>query len=246
MNALFSIYAWTVWILHLVFLGPLALLSLVVSRRLGFWVTKLASASALGCVGIRVRVTGRDRVDWTLPHVFMGNHQNLLDPFALVIAMPHHMVGIEKRENLRIPIYGTLIRLWGNIPIDRGNPQAARQSIALAAERLRQGTSIAILPEGTRTKDGRIGPFKKGGFHLALDAGASIVPFTFKGAFEVFRTGGWKVRPGVIEVLFDAAIATEGYGPETLDTLVERVRGVIVSHLEGSERDRALVEAPPS
>lgn len=232
MNALYSLYCWITWVLHLLVFGPVVLAATLVSPKLGFHAIRLVARSALTLTGIRVRVMGRERVDWSRPHVFMGNHQNLLDPFALVLAIPTFMVGIEKKENQRIPVYGAISRAWGNLPIDRSNPGAARETIALAAERFKAGTSVAILPEGTRTKDGSIGPFKKGGFHLALGTGADIVPFTFNGAFERLKTGSWRVYPGTIEVVFGDAISTQGYGKENLEALVERVRGAICANFQ--------------
>jgi len=233
MNALFSLYAWLVWALALLILGLPALLLTAISPRLGFRAAKVLAGVALFLTGIRVKVIGREKVDWSRPHVFMGNHQNLLDPFAYRLAIPVFMVGIEKKENHRIPIYGWISRAWGNLPIDRSNPGAARETIALAAERFKEGTSVTILPEGTRTKDGRIGAFKKGGFHLAIGTGSDIVPFTFNGAYDRLKAGSWRITPGPIEVVFSEAIPTEGYGKENLDELVERVRGAVCTNFKG-------------
>lgn len=233
MTALYSLYAWVTWILHLVVFGPWALLATLISPKLGFRAIKLIAASALFLTGIRVAVIGRDRVDWNRPHVFMGNHQNLLDPFAYVLALPIYMVGIEKKENRSIPVYGWISQAWGNLHIDRSNPEAARETIAQAVERFKEGISVTILPEGTRTKDGSIGPFKKGGFHLAVGAGADIVPFTFNGAFDRLKTGSWQIRPGTIEVVFSEAIPTQGYSRDNLDELVERVRGAVCANFKG-------------
>jgi 1-acyl-sn-glycerol-3-phosphate acyltransferase len=233
MNVLFSIYVWLMWIVHLVVFGPPTLLALLFSRRAGFRMVRGLSRSALAVAGIRVRVSGAEKVDWSRAHVFMGNHQNLLDPFILVLAVQRHMVGIEKQENHRIPIYGQLARAWGNIPIDRGNPAAAHATIGAATARMKEGASVLILPEGTRTKDGSIGPFKKGGFHMALDAGADIVPFTINGAYQVFQTGSWRVHPGVVEVIFGETIPTAGYTKETMDALVARVREAVCAHFTG-------------
>lgn len=230
---LFSIYVWIAWTLHLVLLGPIAVVLTLLSPTLGFRFVQLASRSVFFFAGIRVVVRGRERVDWSHAYVLMGNHQSLLDPFVLVIGVPQHMVGIEKRENLKIPVYGALARAWGNIPIHREDPQAAREAIALAEERLRTGHSIAILPEGTRSMTGFMGPFKKGGFHLALNTGAAIVPVTFNGVWERFRPGDWRVWPGTCEVVFDAPIPTAGYGKETMDALMERVRGAIAANFRG-------------
>jgi 1-acyl-sn-glycerol-3-phosphate acyltransferase len=233
MKMLFSLYAWFIWILHLLIALPVLIAALAINPALGLRVVQAMARSAFFLSGIRIEVSGAERVDWSRPHVFMGNHQNLLYPFALVVSIPHHMVGIEKRENQRLPLYGPASRAWGNIPIDRGDSGAARATITEATERLKRGTSIVILPEGTRTKDGQIGPFKKGGFHMALGAGADIVPFTFNGAYQLLRNGDWRLRPGVIEVVFGEAIATEGYTPETLDALVEAVRGAICANFKG-------------
>jgi 1-acyl-sn-glycerol-3-phosphate acyltransferase len=238
MRSLFAVYVWIVWVLHLILGAPIAILATLISRTWGHAVLKAIVASAFGLAGIRMRVVGLERVDWSVGHVFMGNHQGYLDPFVLVSAIPAHMVGIEKQENFRIPFYGQLARAWGNLPIDRKNPQAARATIALAAERMAHGDSIAIFPEGTRSVTGEIAPFKKGGFHLALDAGASIVPFTLTGSYERLRPHTWRVAPGLVTIEFGEAIPTAGYDTEHLAPLIERVREAIASRYGGVEPAR--------
>jgi 1-acyl-sn-glycerol-3-phosphate acyltransferase len=232
LRTLFSIYVWIVWLLHLFVLGPIALLFVAIDPRgLGFKLVKFGSWSALRLAGIKVVARGREQVDWARPQVFMGNHLNLLDPFAACIVVPRHFVGVEKAENLKIPVYGWLSRAWGNIAIQREDRAHAHAGIATATERIKGGDSVFILPEGTRSKDGQLGPFKKGGFHMALDARADIVPFTFIGSFQILRNGDWKVYPGTIEIVFGQAIPTEGYTKETLDELVTRVRAAIAANL---------------
>lgn len=233
LNSLFSIWIWTVWIVVFAIGSLLTIPLLLISRQLGFLAVKAISWIALHAAGIRVRIVGTEKVDWSKAHVFMGNHQNILDGFVFVMAIKKHIIGVEKKETLKFPIYGWLTQAWGNLPIDRSNPHAARETIALAEARLREGTSIVILPEGTRTKDGSIGPFKKGGFHLALNTGADIVPFTFNGAFELKQTGDWHVRPGVIEIVFDQAIPTAGHTKDTIEDLMAEVRGAICHNFKG-------------
>ncbi|MDB5098651.1 MAG: (acyl)-sn-glycerol-3-phosphate acyltransferase [Cyanobacteria bacterium RYN_339] len=234
MRALFSIYVWVVWLLHLFVLGPIALLFVAIDPRgAGFKLVKWGSWSALRLAGIRVVARGLERVDWAKPQVFMGNHLNLLDPFALCIVVPQHLAGVEKAENLKIPVYGWLSRAWGNIAIQREDKANAHAGIASATDRLKSGASILILPEGTRSKDGAMGPFKKGGFHMALDAGADILPFAFNGSFEILRNGDWKVYPGTIEIVFGESVPTAGYTKESLGELVETVRGAIAANLNG-------------
>lgn len=235
LRTLFSLYAWTVWVLVLLLGGPVAVIATLISAPLGFRVVRFGSRLALGLTGIRVNVIGLERVDWSRPLVLMGNHTSYLDPFFLVLAVPHHVVGIEKKENLKVPVYGQLASAWGNLPIDRDNPQAARATIAEAEAKLTSGTSIVIFPEGTRSESGDLGPFKKGGFHLAINAGADIVPMTFSGAYERLRPRGWRVEPGPVTVEFGCPIATAGYDKATLEPLMARVRSAIATPFLGLE-----------
>lgn len=226
-SAVFSLYGWIVWILHLLLAGPLLLVAVSFSPPKAFGLIKLFCRSALAFTGIRVHVKGLENVAPGQQYLFMGNHPSMLDPFILAIAVPRFAVGIEKAANFTIPIYGALVTRWGNIPIHKDDPVRSREAIAKAIDRFRQGVSIVILPEGTRSKDGRLGPFKKGGFHLAIDTGATILPITILGAYEVFRTGGWRIRPGRVEVVFGEPLSAAGQSREELDALLEATRSRI-------------------
>lgn len=236
LNALFSIYGWMVWGLHLVLAGPVLLLAVTWSAPRAFWLIKLFCRSALAFTGIRVRVHGLENLEPGRQYLFMGNHPSMLDPFILAIAVPRFAVGIEKAANFKIPIYGRIISRWGNIPIHKDDPVRAREAIATAVQRFREGTSVVILPEGTRSKDGKLGVFKKGGFHLALDTGATILPVTIQGAFEVFRTGGWRIRPGVVDVTFGEPLSAAGRSRDDLDALLEETRRRIEAPLLAGRR----------
>ena len=184
MRTVFAVYVWLVWALHMLLWGPVAVLATLISPHLGFWVVKAGSFTALGLAGIRVRVSGQDRVDWTRSHVLMGNHQGILDPFILVMALPGHAVGIEKRENFAIPIYGQLARAWGNLPIDRSNPEAARvhhqrQLRAAAAQGVAREAGSRHARVGRCRPHGRHEPRADGG---ADGAGASGDRGAFFGA----------------------------------------------------------------
>jgi 1-acyl-sn-glycerol-3-phosphate acyltransferase len=240
-NALFSIYGWTLWVLHLLLAGPLLIVAVSLSPPKAFGLVKLFCRSALGCVGIRVRAHGLSNVLPGRQYLFMGNHPSMLDPFILAIAVPRFAVGIEKAANFKIPIYGRLVTRFGNIPIHKDDPVRSREAIATAIDRFKQGVSIVILPEGTRSKDGGLGPFKKGGFHLAIDTGATILPVTIKGAYSVFRTGGWRIRPGFVDVYFGEPLSAEGMSRERMDEMIDEIRRRIAAPL--SQPESALASA---
>lgn len=236
LKTLVSIYIFTAWALWLFLTGPLLALALItLPRRTTFYLAQAWVGAAFAMAGIKVRASGMERVDWNKAQVFMANHESLLDHLGLLLILPGRIVGVEKSENFKVPIYGALARAWGNIPIVRNDPVKAREAIQVAVETLQAGVSILVMPEGTRTRTGEMNPFKKGGFHLAKDAASAIVPFTINGAYELNPGDDWRVQPGTMEFVFGDAISTDGYAKDHLDPLVERVRGVIVGNMRAIE-----------
>lgn len=130
------------------------------------------------------------------PMILVGNHTSQFDPPLIISTLPCQPVFIAKRELARVPFLGWVIWLADFIFIDRTNPQAARQSLDVAAARIRSGQSVMTFPEGTRSRDGRLLPFKKGTFHLALAAGVPIVPLAIHGGRAILPRGTWRVRGG--------------------------------------------------
>jgi 1-acyl-sn-glycerol-3-phosphate acyltransferase len=166
--------------------------------------------------------------------VYAANHQSQFDIPALVLAMPVDFRVVAKRSLLHVPVFGWALWLAGFIFIDRANRDQAIRSLDRAAERLRRGTSVAIFAEGTRSPDGTLLPFKRGGFVLAIQAGVPVVPVIITGGREVMRKGSLRIRPGTIAVHFGAPIETAGYSYETRDVLISRVRAVIEERLRGA------------
>lgn len=231
LQVLFSIYVWIVWGFHLLVLGPLVLPAVMISpKKWGLFLIQSGSRSAFWFARIKVRAVNFDRVDWNSSQVFMANHQNLLDHFALCTIVPRHLAGVEKIENFSIPVYGALTKAWGNIAIKREDRSHSHSGISDGTSRLHDGASLLIFPEGTRTKDGYLGPFKKGGFHMAIDAGVPITPFTINGCYQRLRNGDWKIKPGEIELVFGETVPTEPADKEHLEDLMARVRGVMLSN----------------
>jgi 1-acyl-sn-glycerol-3-phosphate acyltransferase len=166
--------------------------------------------------------------------VYAANHQSQFDIPALVLAMPVDFRVVAKRSLLYVPVFGWALWLAGFIFIDRSNREQAIRSLDRAASRLRRGTSMAIFAEGTRSPDGTLLPFKRGGFVLAIQAGAPVVPVTISGGRDVMPKGTLWIRPGTLAVHFGAPIPTLGYSYDTRDALIARVRGVIAEQLARS------------
>ena len=168
------------------------------------------------------------------PFILMSNHQSNFDILALIATIPRRIYWIAKKELFDIPVFGSSMRRGGYIPLDRSDGRKALKSMESAAAIIRQGSSVVMFPEGTRTKDGRLLPFKRGGFMLAVRAGVPVIPVTINGS--------GKVNPGGIIKLFSGGITLTLHPQVTVpdgmkkgeaeEWLMEKVRSVITSGLE--------------
>lgn len=194
-------------------------------------VARLWSWMILKTCRVRARPVYHPCLDASRPCVYVANHQSQFDIPALVLAMPADFRVVAKRELLYVPIFGWVLWLAGFIFIDRADRDRAIQSLERAQRTLRRGTSIVVFAEGTRSPDGRLLPFKKGGFVLALQAGVPIVPVAIRGGRQVLPKGALRIRPGDIDLVFGAPVATSSYTLETKDTLIAAVRERITAGL---------------
>ena len=176
----------------------------------------------------------------TQTYVFMANHLSAVDIWALYVALPQRVRMIAKKQLASIPLFGWAMWAGNFIFVDRANAIAARRSIEEAGRRIRGGDSVLIFPEGTRSRDGRLGPFKKGGFHLAIDAGVSVVPVALQGTRAAMPRSSLLLRPGHVHVTFGEPISTTGLTDADRHGLLERVRGAIGGMLE------VVPPAPPT
>ena len=199
------------------------------SGRSGHACARFWSLWCLRVARIRLLVSGLDHVPGGGPVIYMGNHQGNFDIHALSVAIPRQFSWVAKEELFRVPVFGAAMRRAGYIPLDRSDGRKALKSMRLAAERIAAGASVVIFPEGTRTPDGSLLPFKRGAFLLASRAGVPIVPFTINGSREINPRNRLELRPGTISVSFAAPIISAGV-PES--ELLARVRGVIAAGLE--------------
>jgi len=180
---------------------------------------------------IDLHVTGRERVPPAGAYVYMSNHQSHLDIPVLYASLPSPTIRmLGKKELFRIPIWGAGLRAAEFIEVDRANHQRAIESIEHAARLVRDGVSIYLAPEGTRSRDGRIGKLKKGGFHLALGTGAPIVPVAVRGTIAILPRGGRVMRTGQrVDVTIGAPIPVTG---RDVVSLMTEVREFLVKNVE--------------
>ena len=198
-------------------------LVLDLARAWSGWVTSFA--------GVKIVVQNRANLVPDQPYVFMANHASSLDIWAVFVAIPRRIRLIAKKQLARIPFFGWVMWAGRFIFIDRQNAVAARRSIEAAGQRIRSGDSVLLFPEGTRTRDGTLGAFKKGGFHLALKAGVPIVPVALRGTRELMPRGSLLLRSGTMTVIIGEPIATQGLSDEERATLNDKVRGVVEAML---------------
>ncbi|MBM3305156.1 MAG: 1-acyl-sn-glycerol-3-phosphate acyltransferase [Candidatus Aminicenantes bacterium] len=194
---------------------------------------KASCRLVLMCCGIRVRTRGGGNMVPGRQYVVMMNHVNFFDPLVFYTGFPGLARGVEEESHFRWPLYGLVLRRIGMIPIARKDTARAIESLARASRLVgeRPDHSIAILPEGTRSPDGKLGTFKKGGFHLALETGLDILPVIQKGAYAINRKGSLLIRPGVVEMIVRPAVPVAGYTRETVGGLAERTRGIFLELL---------------
>jgi len=201
------------------------------------WVTRFS--------GVRLSVDIRAELQPDQPYVFMANHASTIDIWALFLAIPRRVRMIAKKQLARLPLFGWVMWAGRFIFIDRQNATAARRSIEEAGRRIRGGCSVVIFPEGTRTRDGQLGSFKKGGFHLAMEAGVPIVPIALQGTRALMPRGSFRVKSGPIKAIIGAPIPTRGLTVEQRPALIEQVRNAIATMLEetspGEKNSRTLV-----
>lgn len=199
------------------------------SGRVGHSCARIWSVGSLAAARIRLEVNGLHHVPTEGPVIYMGNHQGNFDIFALTLAVPRLFSWVAKEELFKVPVFGAAMRRAGYIPLDRSGGRKAIKSMKQAAERIASGASVVIFPEGTRTQDGALLPFKRGAFMLAGMAGVPIVPFTINGSRAINPRNRLELRPGTISVTFGAPIKVKR-GAE--GELMEQVREAIAAKLE--------------
>jgi 1-acyl-sn-glycerol-3-phosphate acyltransferase len=188
--------------------------------------------------GIKYRIAGDENLPRDRAAVYCSNHQSNVDPPILYTALHPRMHILYKHEIDRIPVLARAFRMGGFIPIDRSRKESAMRSIEAGARSLQAGNSFLIFPEGTRSKTDEMLPFKKGGFVMAIKAGAPIVPVGIQGGRAAMRRGSRIIRPVTVSIRVGKPIETAQLTMDDRDALIEQVRGAIAGLLaEGPIED---------
>jgi len=231
-----SAFLWGMSWLHFLIVVPVLIaLAVVLDPRKHDYLQRGLCRHIAFFSGAKVVVKESPGFDRARTSFFMVNHVNLFDPFILYCAIPQLVRGWELESHFRIPVYGWLMKRFGNVPVPSiRSPKDLKRLWRLTQEAINSGVSLIIFPEAKRTRDGHINDFEEGGFRLAQQLGVPIVPVSLVGSFHHLRTGHWLLRPTTITVHIHDTIDTAGLNKEDIPALKERVRNAIAPPVEAS------------
>ncbi|HTQ96529.1 MAG TPA: lysophospholipid acyltransferase family protein [Candidatus Acidoferrum sp.] len=233
-DVLRSAFLWLLSWLHFLIVVPILIaLAVVLDPRKHDWLQRGLCHRIAFFSGATVVAVKSPGFDEKRTSIFMVNHVNLLDPFMLYCAIPQLVRGWELESHFKIPIYGWLMKRFGNVPVPnvRG-PKDLKRLWRLTQEAIDSGLSLIIFPEAKRTRTGHLNEFEDGGFRLAVQLGVPIVPVSLVGSFHHLRTEDWILRPTTIRVFLHDTIETKDMGKEDVPALKARVKQIIEAPVE--------------
>lgn len=186
--------------------------------RMSMWGAK----TGVRLTGVKVETLGLEKINPARTYIFMSNHASNLDPPMLLPRIPRRTSVMAKKELFRYPILGETMRMGSLVPVDRGNRDAGIAAVRTAAEVVRQGVNMTIYVEGKRSFDGKLLPFKKGPFYLAMECGVPVVPVSIVGSHALMPKARFQITPGTVKIVFHEPIEPEEFGNR--ECLMERVR----------------------
>ena len=242
-----SIFRWALAAIFFFSVCPvLILLAIFVDPRKNDKPQRWLSRGVMRLAGTRVELRQSARFDPHQVYFFVSNHVNLFDPFVLYSVVPQFIRGLELESHFRIPVYGWLMKRFGNVPVpDTNRPSDLKRMWRLTRAALDQGVSLIVFPEGGRTTTGRVHPFRDGVFRMARDFGTPITPVSIVGSFTFNRKTSWILRPSTITVCLHDPIETQGCGRHDLDDLRERVWREVAGPVHASMDDPVVTEREP-
>ncbi|MBI3651217.1 MAG: 1-acyl-sn-glycerol-3-phosphate acyltransferase [Acidobacteria bacterium] len=228
----------TFWFTAIALGGPFLILACYLTKNENaiFAPVRLFVKIGLALVGVRVEVKGLEHLDAQQAYIFAPNHQSFIEVPLFLTYLGRNPGYLAKKEVFKYPVFGPGIRMMGVIPVDRSNSVLAVESAKRATEKLRRGKSYMVYPEGTRSKDGQLLPFKKGAFMMAIEAGVPVVPVTVSGATKIMPKGAFKVFPSTVHIIIHEPLSTTGYARDNVNELMQRTREKIYSALSDEER----------
>src|ERR1700723_713239 len=219
---------------------PLLVLWSLIAGDVTFMYNRFQESLRIGLriAGIRVHVEGLENIPQGVC-IFASNHASNLDPVALTPNIPRRISLLAKKEVFKIPVLSKAITLAHLVPADRGDSEAAAESVDLAIKYLKEGLSFCVYPEGTRSRDGRLLPFKKGTFLMAIRAAAWVVPVSLAGTQRLMRKGDWTIHPGEVVVRYGPPILAAEYAEDQRDELRRRAQEMVAAGLPEEQKPSA-------
>ncbi len=229
-----TIFVWSCIVVATLVLGVFVLLSYPFDRkgRVGHYYARLWGKVALLANRVKVKVEGMEQLNGKGPYIFMSNHQGYYDIFALLSHLPYQFKWLAKKELFSIPFLGWTMAAVGYISIDRGGTRDTVEAMNNAAQKIQEGMSVVIFPEGSRSPDGSIQPFKKGGFTLAIKSKVPIVPVAISGSRDIMPKDKLTAAPGEIRILVGDPIETERCALKDREALMKKVRETIFKNFK--------------
>ena len=217
--------------LYIIVMAPIAMLYARVTGNaaLIYSLARICIRAAGWICGVRVRIQGLEKMSPDMNYVFLSNHQGNFDAPVLLHALPRDIRALIKKEMMSIPVLSWVMKKAQFVPIERTNPKKARSAIQLGARLLMEGNSFMAFPEGTRSRDGSLGEFKKGVFIMAITAQTPIIPITIRNSAKIQPPGKYGIKSGQIDVILHDPIATTGMNLDDRDQLIQRTRAAIAS-----------------
>jgi 1-acyl-sn-glycerol-3-phosphate acyltransferase len=223
----------SIMIVMLIPLMPWRVMRIRLTNKFGVWIGR----SVMWISRCPITIEGRKHIQKNLPALFVGNHTSILDAFTSIWICPPSTAGVAKTEVLYYPFYGQVWMLSGHLCINRSNLQRAKASLRKLGEVVRKhGLNVWMWPEGTRSKDGHLLPFKKGFVHLAIQTGLPIAPVVTTGAHRAMEKSSLRVRKVPIHIKFLPTIDTSNWSLETVDKHVAQLRQVFIDALPGDQQ----------
>ncbi|RMG56105.1 MAG: 1-acyl-sn-glycerol-3-phosphate acyltransferase [Acidobacteria bacterium] len=231
-----SLVLWTLSIIHFF---PICTLLVIIGVLFGHRRTdrlqRLFFRNILRLAGVKFQVRYAPGFDPTRTSFFVCNHVNIFDAFVIYSAIPQFVRGLELESHFKIPGYGWMMKYFGNIPVSSNpSPAELRDMMRRVKRALAEDVSLIVFAEGTRTRDGRVGPFKRGVFAMAIQLGYPIVPMSIVGSYQFNRKGSWMLHPSTITVYIHDTIDTKGMTKEDVDALRDRVHRIVAEPVDQS------------